>query len=196
MAVRAATTTTWAAFRERYPDGLVLQPVEDAASEAASDDDEPAEIDYDDRPYADYFDADGFGLAAHRGADETREWGLDLEPKTVVLGLETGGDALGFPLPRVEAAGGVVYETVGDVDVVAFATDGGLHAFENPGYEFEQAGGSEEGDTERFGFRADGTVWDGVTGDAADGRELERLPARRLFAFTWRDDHGADAFYS
>lgn len=189
LRVRPAALTTWRAFRDRHPDGVVLQPLEGATSEAASDGDEPARIEYEDEPYADYFDGEGFGLAAHRGTDDARSWDRDdLEPKTVVLGLEIGSGALGFPLPRVRAAGGVVHETVGETDVVVFATDDGIHAFENPGYEF---GRSDEGR-----FRADGTTWDGTSGTAADGRQLTRVPARRLFAFTWQDDHGPDAFHS
>jgi hypothetical protein len=35
-----------------------------------------------------------------------------------------------------------------------------------------------------------------VTGESADGRRLDRLPTRRLFAFAWQDDHGPDAFWS
>nr|WP_265110653.1 DUF3179 domain-containing protein [Halosolutus halophilus] len=140
LTVRPAAMMTWEAFRDRHPDGLVLQPLEDARSEAASDDDAPEPIAYDDRPYASYFDSDGFGMAAHRGTDETRSWDRgDLEPKTVVLGLEFDDEAVGFPLPWVRDAGGVVTETIAGIDVVVFATDDGIHAFENPGYEFESA---------------------------------------------------------
>ncbi|WP_254769320.1 DUF3179 domain-containing protein [Salinilacihabitans rarus] len=189
LTVRPAATTTWETFRDRHPDGVVLQPPENARSEAASDDDAPAPVAYDGRrPYDGYFDGDGFGLAAHRGTADARSWErTDLDPKTVVLGLEFDGEAVGFPLPRVRDAGGVVTETVGGVDVVVLATDDGIHAFEDPGHGFEPEPGG--------GFRADSTVWDGATGEAADGRRLTRLPARRLFAFTWQDDHGPDAFF-
>ncbi len=44
-------------------------------------------------------------------------------------------------------------------------------------------------------FRGDDTMWDPLTGESRDGRSLRPLPARRLFAFTWQDDHGADACY-
>lgn len=179
---------TWQTFRERHSDGIVLQPVENARSEAASDDETPEPINYDDRPYAGYFDGDGFGLAAHRGSDDTRSWDRsDIDPKTVVLGLELDGEAVGFPLPRVADTGGVVHETIAGTDVAVFATDDGIHAFENPGYEF---GPMADGR-----FRADSTTWNGVTGEATDGRQLTRLPARRLFAFAWQDDHGSDAFF-
>ncbi|MFC4542421.1 DUF3179 domain-containing protein [Halosolutus amylolyticus] len=188
LTVRPSAMLTWDAFRERHPDGVVLQPLENARSEAASDGDTPAEITYDDRPYADYFDADGFGLAAHRETEGARSWDrTDIDPKTVVLGLEVGDEAVGFPLPRVVDAGGVVTDTVAGTDVAVFATESGIHAFETPGYGFEPAADGR--------FRGDSTVWDGATGEAADGRRLTRLPARRLFAFAWQDDHGPDAFF-
>jgi len=183
--VLPASVSTFGQFREQHPGGVVLQPV-DTASEAASDTDEPAEIDYDDAPYSDYFESDGFGLDAHRGSDG-REWEHDeIAPKAVVLGIEADGTAVGFPRERVEAAGGVVTATVGDIDVVVFATGDGVHAFENPGFGF-----AADGD----GFRADGSHWDGATGESEDGRELERVPSRRLFAFAWVDDHGIGSLY-
>jgi len=76
----------------------------------------------------------------------------DLDPKTVVLGVKHGGEAVGYPLPRVEAAGGVVTDTVGGRDVVVFAVDVGLHAFEDPGVGFERADGTDGA------FHADGTA--------------------------------------
>ena len=186
LSVRPAAMLSWTAFCERYADGRVLLPP-GGESEASGEGDRMEAIDYDDAPYREYFEADGFGLAAHRGTDGEREWDRDdLDPKAVVLGLERDGDALGIPLERVEDAGGVVATTVGDVDVVAFAADG-VHAFEDPGFTFEHGEGPY--------FRADGTRWHGATGRGEDGRELVRLPARRLFAFAWQDDHGRDAFF-
>ena len=185
LTVRPAAIVTWEAFCEEYPDGVVLQPTT-MESEAASDTDDPAPVDYMDDPYEAYFETEEFGLMAHREG-EGRRWDReDIAAKTVVLGIEYGDEAIGYPEPRVNDDGGVVTDTVGDLDVVVFATDEGLHAFENPGYEFEPTGGA---------FRADGTVWHPVTGESEDGRRLERVPARRLFAFTWQDDHGRDSFY-
>ncbi|WP_440991098.1 DUF3179 domain-containing protein [Haloarchaeobius baliensis] len=188
LTVRPAAMTTVGCFREANPDGEVLA-APGGESEAASEDDTPEPIDYDAAPYERYFDMDGFGLAAHRGTGDERDWDRDdLAPKTVVLGLTDGDAALGFPLPRVEAAGSVVHASVGDRDVVVFATPDGIHAFENPGFAFERT--AEPGT-----FVADGARWDGATGESDDGRGLDRLPSRRLFAFAWQDDHGADAFY-
>lgn len=184
LTARPASVLTWEQFTERYPDGVVLQPANEP-SEAASDTDEPAPVEYAEDPYREYFESDGFGLGAHRDADG-RTWERDdLDPKTTVLGIEHGGEAVGYPAPRVHDSGGVVTDDVGGTEIVVFLADE-LHAFENPGYTFERVDGA---------FRADGTTWDPVTGESADGRQLERLPERRLFAFTWQDDHGPDAFY-
>jgi hypothetical protein len=188
LTVLPAALTTWSVFRDQYPEGDVLAPP-GGQSEASGPGDEPEPIDYDVEPYARYFETDGFGLGAHRGTGSDRTWDRDdVDPKTVVLGLEVDGRALGFPLPVVDAAGGAVTTTLADTKVVVFATDDGIHAFEHPGYEFVPA---EDGR-----FRADGTVWNGATGEGDDGRTLARLPARRLFAFAWQDDHGAAAFYA
>ena len=128
-------------------------------------------------PYERYFELAGFGLDAHRGGD-SREWGRDdLDPKTVVLGVERDGDALGFPLPEVEAVGGVATATVGATDVLVVADEGGIHAFEHPGGEVPAS-------------------VDAATGECVDGHRLDRLPARRLFAFAWQDDHGPHAFWT
>ena len=186
LTVLPISVTTWEIYRETEPDGVVLQRP-GGESEAASETADPDRIDYDRDPYAEYFEMDGFGLDAHRGG-EGRTWAReDIDPKTVVLGVEREGDALGFPLPVVRDAGGVVTASVGDSSVVVFATDGAIHAFENPGFEFERTGDR--------GYAADGTTWDGVTGESDDGRRLDSVPARRLFAFAWQDDHGPDAFF-
>jgi hypothetical protein len=199
--VLAAPVVTWEQFRREYPEGVVLQPAA-AKSEAASDTDEPADVDYALEPYEAYFEAEGFGLGAHRGTGG-RTWDrADLDPKTVVLGVEHAAadgsvDVLGFPLPRVHEAGGVVTARVGTADVVVFASDGGIHVFEHPDYDFDAANTAPTaGEAGRLQPVADGTVWDPVTGESADGRRLDRLPARRLFAFAWQDDHGPDAFWS
>mgnify|MGYP006274284877 FL=1 len=184
--VLPASLVSWREFREAYPDGVVLQ-APGGESEAASDGDEPTPIDYDESPYDEYVDGEGFGLAAHRGTSGQREWGRDdFGPKTVVLGVEAGGDAVGYPLPEVRDAGGIVADHVGDRPVVVFATADGIHAYEDPGCEFE---------LDNDGVVGGGTSWNVATGTSADGRRLERVPSRRLFAFAWADDHGEDAFY-
>ena len=186
LEVRPASMITWDQFRDRYPAGIVLQP-DYTDSEAASDDDEPAPVDYSMEPYNAYFESDGFGLASHRGEDGARTWDReDIEPKTVVLGISRGGEAIGFPQPQVEASDGTVTATVGGERVVVISVNGGIHAFEDPGFSLEVIDGEVQGD---------GTRWDPVTGASVDDRRLKRIGGRRLFAFTWQDDHGPDAFF-
>ncbi len=188
-----AATTTWETFRERHSDGVVLAPP-GGRSEAAGEGDDPDPIDYDDGPYREYFESDGYGLEAHWGSGGRDDWPLeDLDPKAVVVGVESGDDALGFPAERIEAADGAVRTTVGDDPVVVFATDDGLFAYRPP---FADGFDRVDSTDDRPTFAADGTTWDPVTGESADGRRLARIPVRRLFAFTWRDDHGLDAFWS
>lgn len=77
-------------------------------------------------------------------------------------------------------------DSVGGLDVVVFATADGLAVFENPGHAFESRDGDVYGD---------GARWDPVAGTSDDGRRLDPVPFRRLFAFAWQDIHGPDAFY-
>ncbi|SFR47306.1 DUF3179 domain-containing protein [Halogeometricum limi] len=193
LAVRPAATTTVRAFVDDHPTGTILRPP-GGESEAGSDSDDPVPVDYDAEPYESYFETPGYGLGAHRGTGGRDDWPTELadagvDPKTVVVGLERGDDVLGVPLPVVESAGGLVRVAVGGADALVVAASDGLHAFEAPEFEVE-AEPDDDG-----AFVGDGTVWTWSTGRSEDGRTLDRLPIRRLFAFAWRDDHGADAFY-
>ncbi|TKX55535.1 DUF3179 domain-containing protein [Halorubrum sp. SP3] len=180
LRVRPGPMTTYAAFREAHPDGVVLQP-ESEGSAAANG--------YDTSGYETYEEREAFGLRGMRGEGPEREWNRDdLDPKTVVLGVTPAdGGALGFPRPIVEAAGGVVEATVGEAAVVVLATDDGLHAFEQPEFELRLEDGSVSGD---------GVTWALTTGESNDGRRLRRVETRRLYAFAWQDDHGPRSFYS
>jgi hypothetical protein len=184
--VRPAGVLTWETFRAEYPKGVVLQPAR-MESEAASDTDEPAPVEYEDDPYREYFESDGFGLGAHRDGDG-RAWDRDdLHPKTTVLGIERGGEALAYPETRVREAGGLVEDAVGGAEILVVASGDRLHAYDHPGHEFEW--------TTEGTLRGDGTVWNPATGRSEDGRRLTRVPSQQLFAFTWQDDHGPDTFY-
>lgn len=126
----------------------------------------------------------------HGGNQEWEENSpTDLSPKERTLGLTIGSEAVGFPRSRVGAAGGVVQTTVGGTDVVVFAADGELNAFEDPGLTFEPAG---DGST----FTARGAEWDGATGENDDGRSLTRLSTSWTYAYAWQDDHGPSTFYT
>lgn len=138
-------------------------------------------------PYERYAGGEEFGLYGMRGEGERRSWDRDdLDAKTPVLGIEHGDEAVGYPISRVEVAGGIVTGTVGGRDVVVFATDDGIHTFENPGLEFENRDGA---------IYAGGSKWDGTTGESTDGRRLERVSGCQLFAFAWQDTHGRSALY-
>ncbi|MDY6819971.1 MAG: DUF3179 domain-containing protein [Halobacteriales archaeon] len=182
----AAPILTWERFTADYPDGVVLQPARGPSPEAGVDAAAMRDV-YDMEPYERYVADEAFGLYGMRGSGEPRAWDRsDLDAKTLVLGIEHGGAAVGYPLPRVMAADGVVTDTVGELDVIVTATGGRMAAFENPGFDIEVRDGI---------IHADGTTWDSVSGESADGRELTRVPARRLFAFAWQDAHGPSAFY-
>jgi hypothetical protein len=179
--VLPASLISYEAFRDGNPDGVVLQPAQ------GRDGTQSPRTHYDMEPYERYAESEPFGLYGMRGEGRQRSWDRDdLDPKAVVLGVEAGGEAVGYPVERVEAAGGVVTDTVGGLSVVVLAGDGGVHAFEDPGSAFERRDGD---------VVADGATWDPATGQASDGRRLDPVPSRRLFAFAWQDAHGEDAFY-
>jgi len=167
---------TWTEFRSAYPDGVVLQPVR-PNPEAA----------YDMSRYAQYDATDEFGLRAMRGEGRERSWTrTDIAAKTPVLGIIHDGDAVGYPYPEVSSAGGLISDTVGGRSIFVVSDDGALYPYDNPGYEFEISDGVLYGD---------GVSWNPTTGESSDGRQLNRVPARHLYAFAWQDDHGAESFY-
>jgi len=192
LAVLPAAVLSWDRFRADHPDGVVLRPVHGGPDDPRGRSPRDA---YDMSRYDRYDAAPGFGLRAMRGEGPARSWDRDdLGAKTTVLGVVHGGEAVGYPVSRVRAAGEVVTDSVGGLDLVVTTAgigdgteDGdGIHAFENRGYEFEARGGRAY---------ADGVSWDPASGESADGRALTRVPARRLYAFAWQDDHGPDSFY-
>lgn len=181
LSMLTAPMIPWDRFTADHPDGVVLQPVRGDGTTRSS-----REI-HDMDPYERYAARSEFGLYGMRGEGERRSWDrIDIDAKTVVLGVEIGDEALGYPVPRIEAAGGVVTDSIGGRSIVVVTTDDGIHAFENPGFAFERRDDS---------LHADGTTWNVATGESADGRSLERIPVRRLFAFAWQDAHGRDAFF-
>jgi len=146
-----ASLATWAEFRAGYAETAVLQPVEAGP---------PRDV-YDVTPYERYEGAEALGFHGMRGTGEPRSWDrADIDPKTVVIGVGEGDDAVGYPRPRVEAAGGAVTDTVGGRGVVVVAA-GGLHAFEDPGFALA-VDGSDAGATDDTGEVAGGV--EGVAG--------------------------------
>jgi hypothetical protein len=179
-----APLMSWRQFRDAYPDGVVLQAVH--GSDTDSRGRTPREA-YEMTHYDEYDAASAFGLRAMRGEGPERTWDReDVDPKATVLGIVHDGDAVGYPLPQVRAAGGVIVDSVGGLDVLVVSDGGEMHAFEHPGGQFERNGGTLHGD---------GTSWNPTTGAGRDGRRLVRVPTRRLYAFAWQDDHGRESFY-
>lgn len=188
LEIRPAGMMPFERFAKAHPDGLVLErpdgphPVVIPAEDGGELTTETTEIDYSVDHFAEYVESDWLGS---RSRESARAWNrTDIAAKEIVLGIEVDDGAIGIPQSRVAAVERV---SVGDVAVVVFDVDGELHAFEAPGFTFEQ--------TATGTYLGDGTEWDGATGQAADGRALDRIPARRLFAFAWQADHGPDAFY-
>ena len=184
LSVVPASVISWKQFRSEYPDGIVLQPVHGGDDDPRGE--SPRTV-YEMTPYERYDAAEGFGLREMRGEGRERSWDReDIDAKTVVLGISHGGDAVGYPVEQIQNAGGVVSDTVGGLDVLIVSSGDDIHAFEDPGYEFEFREGILYGD---------GTKWDITTGRSGDGRTLPRVPSRRLYAFAWQDDHGPTSFY-
>ena len=184
LSVVPASMTSWSRFQSEYPDGVVLQPVHGDEGDPRGE--SPRTV-YDMTPYDQYDEADDFGLRAMRGEGPERSWNrTDVDAKATVLGVVHDGDAVGYPVEIVQTSGGVVTDTVGGLDVVVVVSDTEIHAFEDPGFEFEW---------QNEALYGDGVSWDPPTGRADDGRVLSRVPARRLYAFTWQDDHGPRSFY-
>jgi hypothetical protein len=177
LTVVPAATMTWSAFEERFPDGEVLQPPEWGTADYGTD------------RFAEYMHSDYVGPG---GDDRLRtaieDWPFEFHPKTLTLGVTIAGESRGYPRAVVTAAGGVVTDTLGGVELVVFATEEGIFAYERDNISFEPSGDANR-------FHGDGTIWDPATGRSQDGRTLTRIPSRRLFAFTWRDDNGPAAFY-
>lgn len=174
-------------FLESHPDGHILQPPH-IPSEAASEDDTPAPVEYSLDPYEEYTSREGFGLDAHRNGNTNRSWDRsDLDPKSIVLGIIRSDEALAFPRDRVANHGGLVRTRVGGQSIVVVLPDDHLQAYEDPGGSLELSSGT---------LRGAGQEWDASTGESlSGGSDLQQVPARRMYAFTWRDDHGPSAFF-
>jgi hypothetical protein len=184
LAIVPATVLPWGQFRSEHPDGIVLQAVHGGDGDPRGKSPRKA---YRMAPYERYDAAEGFGLREMRGEGRKRSWDReDIDAKAVVLGITHGDDAVGYPVEQVQNAGGAVSDTVGDLDVLVVSSGDDIHAFEDPGYEFEFREGTLYGD---------GARWDATTGRSDDGRTLTRTPSRWLYAFAWQDDHGPESFY-
>jgi len=135
--------------------------------------------------FEEYATSDRIGIpdpasAGQGGRSRTERWPYEsFGPKDRVVGIEIDGVVRAYPRPVVERAGGVLTDTLAGAAVAVVATEEGLDVYRADGVRIERG---------PDGIRADGISFDPATGWTGDGRTLERVPARRPFAFTWRDD--------
>lgn len=200
----------WETFTAKYPNGIVLEPPS-GESELSGSSTEAEPIDYED-DFAGYREGEGFGRYAlyeyldrkptihfdpQRGEwtdiddnlhyTSPRDWSEDIPPKETILGIDLGDERIGLVRSDVESEGGVLRTTVCSTQVVVFATPKGLFAYEGPEFDFQAVNDGW--------FSGDGARWDGVTGEADDGRLLTPLPTRRMYAFAWKDAFGFETLY-
>ena len=175
-----STLTTLGEWRETHPETVVLRPPPDSSTVRGSD----ATRDYGRNPYAGYAESReiGVGLSGSDYDDDR------LHPKTTVIGVTDGGEAVAYPLSLVQEAG-VVNDRVGDLPVVVAATgEGTLVAYvrrvDGEATPFERADESH--------LRAAGSRWRVADGQAVDGpHEGVTLPRANevspLFFFAWKE---------
>ena len=176
LALRPSTLTTWAEWREEFPDTEVLLPPPESKTVKGE-----VSRNYDVNPYVGYDQSRRIGISD--GPVDGR-----LHPKASVVGIATDEVARAYPLETVQQRGGVVNDTVGNRPVVVAATaDGSLVAYERPvdgtTLSFERDGDALVGGGSRWGI---------VSGQARDGPYRGRFltPANDrspMFWFAWAD---------
>lgn len=187
--------TTWATWRERYPDTSVLLPPPRSTTILGT-----TTRNYTFSPYSGYDETTA--IPGRDGFDDDR-----LHPKTRVVGVTHGGVARAYPLPEVAAAG-VINDRVGGLPVVvAIDADGRLTAYERridgEPVRFRAADAPDTGDEAADGvthLRGANSRWDTVTGTAVggalEGRTLGRANDRSpMFWFSWLDYRPATSIY-
>ena len=183
LSVVPTSIATWQRFRAENPDGIVLQRPKGSTGDSRKS--EPIRV-YERAPYDRYQQAPGFGLREMRGKGRVRTWNRDdLDPKSLILGITDADEPVGYPLSRVQAAGGSVTDTVGSRAVLIIGTEDRLYAYEPPNHSMEYRNRTLTGD---------GVTWDPSTGRSEDDRTLRRA-SRLMYAFVWQDGHGPGSSY-
>jgi hypothetical protein len=156
-----SSLTTWSEWRSTHPETRILLPPPHSGA-----------LDRYDREF-DYFEPKyGYGEESQLVGRDSFDG--ELHPKTMVIGVESGGTARAYPFPVVTAEG-VLNDRVGDLPVVvAPSPDGTLVAYDR----------RVAGQTRRFEAAGDGHLaaagsrWERPTGLAVDGphegRQLRR----------------------
>lgn len=162
-----ARIVEWGAWKDEHPDTRVLaRPVDEEGNALAP---------YDRDPYASYRYSEDTpqGHSAH---------GTGLHPKTRVVGVADGDDALAFPVPVMRDIG-VHQAQVGDLSVVAGYAGKGVHVYDAGDRAFRP------GPTNGTMVDDAGTVWRIASGTREDGRHLDPVPSQSLFWFAWLTFH-------
>ncbi len=163
--------TTWAEWRAKHPDTLVLRP--DVESRRGS-------------PYEDYLqDPDRLGIFGARNPDSR------LPGKTLVLGVVAQGRGGAVPLETLVAQRWTQGTVAGTPVLVVATSSGDGRAYdrrlESRTLEFVAAQGNRLKDC------ATGSLWNPESGEAVSGplagKRLGRLPSRRVFWFVWARFH-------
>jgi hypothetical protein len=162
LIVRPVTITSWKDWLDRNPDTTVL-----SLATGHDRDYTPG------KPYGTYFASPDLMFPAL--TTDTR-----LKPKDYVFALRAGENQKSWPLVAF-AGGGVINDSVGDLDVVLIgdAATRTVRAYDAGGRDFVAAEGGLDG------VVADGETWE-VGEDAlvrADGQRLARLPGHIAFWF-------------
>jgi hypothetical protein len=176
----------WGEWKRAHPDTAVLLPPPESNTVVGRD----ATRDYTADPYDFYGRGDWVGVTDREVDDR-------VHPKTVVVGVTHDGIARAYPLPAVEAEGGVVNDRVGDRPVVvASGTGDRLFAYVR---RVDGAVPTFTPDGEGRMVAAD-TTWAIETGAAVTGRyaraTLERATDRSaMYWFAWVDLHAETQLY-
>lgn len=181
-----ATTTSWGEWRASHPDTSVLlpPPLSDTVTGRVT-------RDYDRDPYRGYDASSRIGIGYNDDVDDR------LHPKTRVLGVAHGGEAVAYPLSAVSETP-LVTDDVGGLPVVVAATTGGtLVAYDRrvdgSALSFDRESGTDV-------LAAGGSRWNLLTGRATDGphagttltRANDRSP---MFWFAWAEFFPDTAIY-
>ena len=152
LAVLPSTLTTWSEWQAAHSDVEVLLPPPHSTAISEYD----RSFDYFSPKYGYGDESQLVGRDSHDG---------ELHPKTMVVGIESGGETRAYPFPVVTAAGVVNDRVAGRPIVVAVAHDDTLVAYDR------RIGGETvrfEADGERY-LAGGGSRWNRASGVASDG---------------------------
>jgi hypothetical protein len=179
--------TTWGEWAAQHPDTTVLSIATGVyAPEQYEREDDPRAT------YNDYFNDPETRFPVWERSDA-------LATKTVVLGLSHGGESRAYPVETLQRER-VVNDTLGgrDVVVIASSVSQGARVYLREGASFAFAGDDPTpGGLPTSLSDGEGTTWTVTENylEAADGRQLERVPSHMSFWFGWFAFHTDTTVY-